>query len=269
MIRKSLLSEEYNNHFVFQTLSDISEFYERLGMSTMFWIDVNAKTITNLNTYTYSSIGSTVASIQMVLKAGRINDAYSLIRKYYDSAITNIYVNVCLDKLNDEPWKSDELIDGWVSGRVKMKEYRTMIDAIRTHETTATIMKEIEKDGSYKKIRERCNNNSHYNFYKYYLLNIEGIFIKNREKYLNMIEHDIWGIFILHIMLTFALNDNYMMSDDYVDYLDCGQKPPLGSEKWVAPYIEDMIMGEIKKRRSDLVEMLISTTNMDLASNRR
>src|SRR5690554_6449458 len=90
------LGNEYTNHIVFKELCIYSEFYDSLSFSVMNWIPNGTDSFFNLDTYIISSIKGTIDSIREILIKGRINDSYSLIRKYFDSTMINIYTNLFL-----------------------------------------------------------------------------------------------------------------------------------------------------------------------------
>jgi hypothetical protein len=122
----------------------------------------------------------------------------------------------------------------------------------------------LYKDDRYKKIRDRCNDHTHYNFYKNVLLNDNEIYLKNRISVLNVFSKDLEQIFILHISYLFYLNGHYMMSSDYVDSLDCGLTPEEDSQYFVAPFVQKVFDAVIKKNRMDLAEAIKSKTLMKL-----
>ena len=122
----------------------------------------------------------------------------------------------------------------------------------------------LYKDKTYKKIRERCNDHTHYNFYQNVLLNDNEIYLENRLESLNTFSRDLENIFVLHFSYLFYLNDHYMMSSDYVDSLDCGLTPEEGSQYFVAPFVQKVFNTVIKKNRMDLAEAIKSKTSMKL-----
>ena len=62
------------------------------GHSAQFFFMTQGTTsVVNLDSYVFSSIKGTLSSINMILKDGRINDSWTLLRKYHDSIIINIY----------------------------------------------------------------------------------------------------------------------------------------------------------------------------------
>src|SRR5688500_10876613 len=91
------LSKEYKEHKVFGQLTEYAGFYKSLSESVMNWVTQGIRSILNLDTYVYSSMQGTLESIHDILVNGRINDSYSLLRKFYDSTIINVYSNLYLE----------------------------------------------------------------------------------------------------------------------------------------------------------------------------
>src|SRR5258706_8072616 len=88
----------YIEHPVFEQLSKFAKFYESLSFSVMSFVSMGTGSFVNIDTYVFSSMQGTLESIRDILAKGRINDAYALLRKYYDAAIINIYTNLYLDE---------------------------------------------------------------------------------------------------------------------------------------------------------------------------
>lgn len=86
----------YQEHRVFAELERYAEFYQQLATSVFLFPTMGTKAICSIDTYIYSSMQGTVESIRAILLSGRINDGYALLRKYYDSAVINIYSNLYL-----------------------------------------------------------------------------------------------------------------------------------------------------------------------------
>lgn len=122
----------------------------------------------------------------------------------------------------------------------------------------------LNRDDRYKKIRDRCNNNTHYNFYSNIVLNDNQIYNLDRIKWLNLFSKDIEAIFIQHITYVFYLNEYYMMSSDYIDYVDMDMQPEDDSQYWVAPFVQKVFDKIIKKKRYDIAEEIKKSTTMQL-----
>ena len=256
---------KYVKHTIFQELENYIDFYDSISMSVLSFPAMGTNAICNMDTYVYSSIKGTVASINEILIKGRINDAYALLRKYHDSVIINIYSNLYLqDNFNLENFVVDK-INNWLHGKEKLPEYRIMSQYIRASKKLEDINNCLYSDELYKKIRDRCNDHTHYNFFNNVLLNDSDIYLRDRLQALNEFSKDIKNIFILHISYVLYMNDHYMMSSDYIDNLDCGMTPEEDSQYWVAPYVQKMFDEIIKKERNDLAGIIKNKSCMQLA----
>jgi hypothetical protein len=131
---------------------------------------MGTKAICSIDTYVYSSIQGTVESITAILLAGRINDAYALLRKYYDSAVINVYSNLYLrDNFSIDNFVVEK-IHNWLQGKEKLPEYRVMSQYIKVSDTLRPINELLGVDDRYKRLRTRCNDHTHYNFFPAYRL---------------------------------------------------------------------------------------------------
>lgn len=237
----------------------------RVSRRLFTFCSVGTKAICNIDSYVYSSIQGTVESIRDILKAGRINDAYALLRKYYDSAIINVYSNLYLQDHFSIENLIVEKIDNWLKGQDKLPEYRVMSSYIRESNKVAGINKHLYAGDRYKKIRERCNDHTHYNFFQNVLLNDKDISLDHRLQTLDTFSSDIRDVFILHLAYVFFLNDHYMTSSDYLDALECGVVPEYDSPYWVAPFVQEVFNDIITKQRPDIAATIRQHTCMHLS----
>ena len=77
------------------------------------------------------------------------------------------------------------------------------------------------------------------------------IHLKGRVEAINRFQSDLIAIFVQHFSYLFYLNDHYMMSSDYVDYIDVGMIPEEDSQYWVAAFIQGAFDKYIKVYRPD------------------
>lgn len=255
---------KYKEHQIFAQISEYADFYKSISFSVFGFMTQGTKALTNIDTYVYSSIKGTLESINDILLKGRINDSYALLRKYYDSAIINVYTNLYLEDNFSLDNFVVEKIDKWINGKEQLPEYRTMSQYIRNSTKLTNINKLLYKDKTYKTIRDRCNDHTHYNFYKNILLNDNEIYLENRLEYLDTFSIDLERIFLMHLSYMFYLNDHYMMSSDYVDSLDCGLPPEEGSQYFVAPFVQKIFDTVIRKNRVDIAEEIKNKTSMNI-----
>lgn len=259
-----MISKEYLDHKIFNELDEYAKFYKSLSFSIMNFISSGTKSIVNIDSYVYSSIQGTIESIKDILIKGRINDSYALLRKYYDSTIINIYSILFLKNNYSLDNYVVEQIDNWLNGKEKLPEYRIMSNYIRSSKEVSKINELLNKDDRYKKIRQRCNDHTHYNFFHNVLLNDNEIHLNHRLKMLNNYSEDLNNILIMHLSYLFYINEHYMSSSDYMDSFDLGITPEEISQYFVAPFIQNIFNKVIKKNRYDLFEEIKSNTCMML-----
>jgi hypothetical protein len=252
----------YIEHPVFKQISKYAEFYESLTFSIMSFVSMGTGSTINIDTYVYSSIQGTLESIRDILAKGRVNDAYALLRKYYDAAIINIYTNLYLDEHVSIDNFVVEKIEKWLNGKEQLPDIRGMNNYIQKSEKVANIYELLHKDKRYSELRDRCNDHTHYNFYYNVLLNDNRVFLANRISILDRFYKDLENIFILHLSYLFYIKEYYMMSGDYIDSLDLGLTPEPNSQYFVAPFVQEIFNSVIKKSRMDLAMEIKNKTTM-------
>jgi hypothetical protein len=256
---------KYRQHKIFADLDQFTHFYQRLAMSVFSFISMGTNAVSNIDSYVFSSMQGTLESIKVILLAGRINDAYALLRKYYDSAIINVYSNLYLkDHFSIESFVVEK-INNWVQGKNRLPEYRVMSQYIRASDALAPINNLLYADDQYKRLRDRCNDHTHYNFFRYVMINDNEIHIESRDQWLDSFAHDVRDVFILHLGYVFFLSDHYMMSSDHLDALECGMEPEENFQYWVAPFIQDIFDEVITPSRPDIAAAIKAKSAMHLA----
>jgi hypothetical protein len=254
----------YQEHHVFSELRQCMDFYTRLSMSVFSFSTMGTNAICNIDTYVYSSIKGTLDSIRTILLAGRINDAYALLRKYYDAAVINVYSNIYLHDNFSVEQLIVENINNWLQGKERLPEYRVMSKYIKSSENLKLINEVFELDDRYKRIRNRCNDHTHYNFYHHAMLNDQEVFIRNRLWWLDQFSEDIRDVFILHLGYIFFLNNHYMMSSHHLDSLECGMRPEEESQYWVASFVQEVFDHVITPRRPEITSVIKANSAMHL-----
>lgn len=255
----------YKEHKVFAELDRYAKFYKQLAMSVFQFVTMGTKATYNIDTYAYSSMHGTLESIKIILLAGRINDAYALLRKYYDSAVINVYSNLYLKENFSIEKFIVEKINNWLQGNETLPAYRVMSQYIRASERLKPINDLLYGDDKYKRLRDRCNDHTHYNFYRYVMLNDNEIHVENRGQLLERFRRDAQDIFAFHLGYVFFLNDHYMMSSDYLDALECNMQPEENSQYWVAPFIQDIFNEVITPERPDITAAIKANCAMQLS----
>lgn len=255
---------EYQTHPVFSELESHIGFYDQLAHSVFHWVSSGTSAFGNIDSYVYSSIQGTLASIQTILRDGRINDAYSLLRKYHDSAVVNIYSILYLEENFSIENSVVGQIECWLRGTAQLPTYRVMSQYILSSPRVAPVTAVLHSDDRYKLLRDRCNDHTHYNSYRNVLLNDNKIHLSRRGRALDAFAADLRDLVVLHLAYLFSVSQHYMMASDYVDCLECGLAPEPGSQYWVAPYVQQAFVEILAKHRPDVAAIVRSHTNMHL-----
>lgn len=140
-----------------------------------------------------------------------------------------------------------------------------MSQYISTSEALKPISDVLGVDDRYKRLRDRCNDHTHYNFYRHVMLNDNEIHIDNRGWWLDRFSEDVRDIFVLHLGYIFFMNGHYMMSSDHLDALECGMQPEENSQYWVAPFIQEIFNEVITPRRPDITAAIKASSTMQLS----
>ena len=256
--------QKYLSHAVFDEIDRYIAFYEGLAYSVFPFVSMGTKAVCNIDSYIFSSVQGTLTSIRTILRDGRINDAYALLRKYHDSAIITIYSNLYLEDHFSIKNHVVDKIQNWLKGTDRLPEYRVMSEYIRKSAKVAPITQLLFANDRYKRLRDRCNDHTHYNFYHTVLLNDTEIHLPNRRKALDDFARDVRDVFIFHISYLFFTKDHYMSSSDYLDSLESGLTPETDSQYWVAPFIQDIFDQVVVQHRPDIAAIIRSHTRMHL-----
>ena len=258
MIIDHKMPDTYFKHKVFDDLKYMMEFYDSLSCSCFSFVASGTKGIVNYASYVYSSIEGTLDSITTLLTKGRINDAYTLIRKLFDDILLEIYMDVTLkDKFSLDNYIVEE-VNEWIQGKHRIPKSEKILKYLKTSERTRDLYPLFGWDTYLKKNRELLDDSVHSNRYHLMLLNCNRAYIANRERHLKNCEIVLNQLFLLHLSFIFHLNPQYLMASDYMDYMEEGLTPPEGSEAWIAPFAQDAF-DRVIKPHEDIANFILST----------
>ncbi|QYK54334.1 MAG: hypothetical protein KF824_05400 [Fimbriimonadaceae bacterium] len=285
-LRSERLPEEYLEHSIFGDLVQTEEFYEFL--SDLIWpqISPTRNLLGNLDSSFFDSLAGTVESMRAILLTGRITDAYTLLRKFNESTLLQIYTMLCFEEkiaeLRDTSPKIElmdqekfvqylehvfkqgiyvEEIEDWLTGDKSLPNLRIISPKVASFSTTSQLDALFDSQ-KYKQISERCNDHVHTNYYKHLVLNQRHLKNETLIVSLKQFAQDFRDLLTKHITFVLFLHPEYMRSSDYVDHLECGLVPEHGSEYWIAPFIKDFFNNVITPLRPEVVEFIVSKSGM-------
>ena len=120
--------KDYQSHKIFPLLDSFVEYYSAVYMlGPDFLTDGVLAGLLNIDKVVCSSLAGTLDSVRMVLKEGRLNDAYALLRKYHDGVIVAIYINVYIaENFTIDNYVIDK-IQNWVNNKQKLPSSEEML----------------------------------------------------------------------------------------------------------------------------------------------
>lgn len=258
------MPETYLKHKVFDDLKFMMLFYDSISMSCFSFIAAGTRGITNYASYVYTAIEGTLDSISILLTKGRINDAYTLIRKLFDDILLEIYMDVTLkDKFSIDNFFVEE-VNEWIQGKRRIPKTEKILKCLEKSEQTKDLYPLFGWDTYLKKNRELLDDSVHSNRFQRMLLNCNTVYIENRERHLVNCEIILNQLFLLHLSFIFHLNPQYLMASDYMDYMEMDMTPPTGCENWIATFAQDAFDKVIKPHKT-IANFILSKCYLEIS----
>lgn len=283
---------EYLLHPIFNDLKEADQFYSVLSMNIIYWVPfgLSKKPIINYDSYFVGSMAETISSITKLLKCGHIADACTLVRRFDDLAITNVYIALRLEmrrkelysKIGDGTWANkslaeieeattDKAISAWMQDKLnqtdaaKLFSIKKMLKTIERADYLRLINTVLEPDSKiYATLRQRLDNYVHSNSYSTIISNDRCIYWEGRMRALNQLQIDLRTIIIRHLSYLFSINDHYLLDQNVIDTISMGMQPEPGAEFSVDMAIQEYLRKTIYKFRPDIAKVLIASTKMRL-----
>lgn len=261
------LSEFKINQNAALSNSNIKELIDNISETQIFMVDLGCLSFGRDFTFMrfdkiiqtnliLDSTTRTLESIRKCCENTNFADAYTLLRKYRDDLFYYLFVLTIskdIDLLKNSEIgcsnKHEKFILDWMEDKLSNLNSSEVLKAIGESEYLSSAIKKYDLQRSFKKIGDKLNNFVHSNgksFYNEPLLRMG----KKVEKYCKEFAQELNYITVVFLFLLVLIKPLCVMSYDYVDYLDCGDTPPEGSEYWVAPFVQEYL----KKHKSLLDE---------------
>lgn len=229
-------NDSYKNHIVFSLVDDIISFYDNIAENCYQIIPNGTLGICNYETHIYYALKGTLTSVKSLLLQGYINDGYTLVRKYYDDILVDLYFDVIrTDKFDVLKSIVVEDVNNWLHSKHRIPCTKSILKTLKSSPQTKQIFTLFGWDSYLKHNREFLDDSVHSNRYSRLILNCNTLMI-NRENHLSNCYTILKQLFILHLVFIFCLNPTYMRASDYLDSLEMNVAPIKDSENWIAPF---------------------------------
>lgn len=234
------LSKAYKEHACFKELDEAKEFYECVSDRAFCFLPLGTKGFANYETYVFMSIYGTLDSIKELLLRGRINDAYVLVRKFYDDILAEIYLTVLLkEKFDINKGLYVEEVQQWLESSYRIPSIKKIMQTLKTSIYTKDLYPFFGWKTYLEHNRHVLDDCVHTNRYSSMLFNCNTVYLNdNREKKLDGIVIILKQLMRIQVAFIFHLNPLYLMASEYMDYIEIGEQPPQGSDTWIAPFAQ-------------------------------
>ena len=210
----------------------------------------------------------TAGSVVSCCESGCIADSYSLLRKYRDDLFFYLYI-VVFDTCNKLENKSPAIaqmeanIERWINNGLDDLHIGTVLQAIGQSPRVKDAVQKYKLKSYFDALGDRLNNYVHSNGVSFYNRNVNAYQGNALQKQLQALLQDIRSITITFLFLLTLCSPLSIMSTDYVDYLDCNETPPEGSQYWVAPFVTKFFKGNLDLIDESCMKYLRDNTLME------
>lgn len=215
-----------------------------------------------------NSSQATLGNIIECCKCFCLADAYTLLRKYRDDLFFCLYlvnydVNI-KSGITQSTNKMETNIEQWCENDLSNLNISEVLATIASSDNLKGAVRKYGLQKSFEKIGKVLNNYTHGNGYSFYNSSAGSLDENDIEKQINEVISTARYITATFLFLLVLCSPQYIMSTDYIDYLEFGQTPPDGSQYWVAPFIVEFLKSNIEMIDKNCYEYLKENTCMTL-----
>ena len=215
-----------------------------------------------------NSSQATLGSIIECCNCFCLADAYTLLRKYRDDLFFCLYlvtydVNVKIGMAQNKN-KMETNIEQWCKNSLSNLNISEVLATSGTSDNLKDAVRKYGLQKSFDQIGKLLNNYTHGNGYLFYNSNAWSLDENDIEKQINDIVSTARYITTTFLFLLILCSPQYIMSTDYIDYLEVGQTPPDGSQYWVAPFVVNFLKNNVEMIDKNCYEYLKDNTCMEL-----
>ena len=155
-------------------------------------------------------------------------------------------------------------VNEWLQGKHRIPKTDKILKYLKVSQRTKNLYSLFGWNTYLKKNRELLDDSVHSNRFSLMLLNNNRIYIKDRERHLKNCEVMLSQLFLIHLSFIFYLNSHYLMASDYLDCMEMGKNPPVGSENWIAQFAQDAF-DKIIKPHMVIANFILSTCSLKIS----
>lgn len=240
-------------------------------LSDLIWSNGNVNFFNHGNRYfrmrteLIDSTESTLKSIRILIDYGNFSDANVLIRKFRDDLFLYLYFLEVSNRYNHKAIsKHDNNCFDWMEGQLKDFKLTDILIFLMKNKEVEKVINKYKLRKVWDDIGMNLNNFVHANGLSYVQMNYANFNSTSIEKILKDVKFKIEYIVSIFVILIILIKPNLIAASDYVDAFDLGVQPKLGSQYFVAPFIQNYLDEHIVNLNPEIKKFIKDNVYMDI-----
>lgn len=263
---KAIINKDDSCITSIQEIENIEKFFEQLSYLEFGRDYIICKKYTFSLQKILTSAELTLGSIISCCESGCVSDANILLRKYRDDLFFYLYLLVYDKEYKDgnDVEKIQSQIIKWIKNNLSNLHISQVFKKIGNTNKLNEAINEFNMQKRLSLIGKRLNDYTHSNGYSFYNYNINSYKESELSTELKNIVDDVKYLTMSFVFLATLCSPGFIMSYDYIEYLECNEEPPEGSQYFVAPFIMDFIKENIELIGDECYEYFKMNTCMNV-----
>lgn len=213
-----------------------------------------------------TSLEMTMENVIACCESACIADANTLLRKYRDDLFFFLYISVYreLDWRSEKAKSMANQIAKWLNNNLQNLSISKVLMEIATDSHLSDVVLKYKLKDSFEKISSTLNNYVHSNGHSYYNRSTDAYTEKVLITELGKLEENARYITVVSLLLLILCSPISVMSETYIDYLDCNMTPPEDSQYWVDGHVEHFVKENISLIDENCLAYLREKTMMQI-----
>lgn len=263
----------YGQNINFKELLLLLDYYLDFFETTSFQVKEHLIIFnTNNRLYCYQhehidSVVSTLDNLKHCLEKGYFSDANILLRKINDDLFFYLFI---LELHNNNGFDMQDktamqYFINWYNNKLKnFYTRKNAIPYIKKNQAIKAIIEQNYLEKIWSTIINRLNDFVHNNGREYTVSNFRRLDDLQVKKMSNLMVDHINTLFNTFITLMVIIKPYFIMSSDYITYLDCNTESPEDSQYWISSYIQDHFDTHLLKYNPEIKVFLKNNIYMQI-----
>ncbi|MEF7496543.1 hypothetical protein V4V34_18570 [Lysinibacillus sphaericus] len=218
-----------------------------------------------MRTELIDSTENTLKSIRTLIDYGHFSDVNVLVRKFRDDLFLYLYFLEVGNRYDNKSIsKHENNCFDWIEGKLKDFKLTDILIFLMKNKEVEKVINRYNLRKVWDDIGMNLNNFVHANGLSYVRMNYANFNSKSIERILKDIKFKMEYIISIFVILIILIKPNLIAASDYVDALDLGIQPEMGSQYFVAPFIQNYLDEHIVNLNPEIKNFIKDSVYMDI-----